>query len=147
MVTKLNNDSSMGQYYNMCVIPRKVFQKMLNYIWWLSFQTCRVIMANYHTRLESKFCMYPCSAGGQKSVFKSTISWIFGLICSNYWNSTQFVRLITRRKKKRIYDCKYMKTIYVTQLRSSSENKTWKISRPVQDFNPWPLQYRHSALR
>ena len=79
MAVMLNNDSSMRQYNNMCVIPRKLFQKMLNYIWWLYFQTCKFIMANYHTRFESKFYMYPCSAGGQKSVFKSTVSWIF------YW--------------------------------------------------------------
>ena len=58
--------------------------------------------------------------------------YFIGLICSNYWNSTQFVRLITRRKKKRIYDCKYMKTIYVTQLRSSSENRPEKYSGPYR---------------
>ena len=79
MAVMFNNDSSMRQYNNMCVIPRKLFQKMLNSIWWLYFQTRKVIMANYNTRFESKFYIYPCSAGGQKSVFKSTVSWIF------YW--------------------------------------------------------------
>ena len=29
---------------------------------------------------------------------------------------------------------------------SSSENKAWKKSRPVWDFDSWPLQYRCSAL-
>ena len=28
--------------------------------------------------------------------------YFIGLICSNYWNSTQCVRLITRRKKSRL---------------------------------------------
>ena len=29
---------------------------------------------------------------------------------------------------------------------SSNENKAWKKFRPVRDLNPWPLQYRCSAL-
>ena len=35
-----------------------------------------------------------------------------------------------------------MKAIYL----SSGENKVWKKFRPVQDLNPWPLQYQCSAL-
>ena len=86
MAVMLNNGSSMRQYNNMCVIPRKLFQKMLNYIWWLYFQTCKVIMANYHTRSESKFYIYPCSAGGQK-VFLSPPyhEYFIGLICLIIW--------------------------------------------------------------
>ena len=49
LVENLNNDFSMGQYDSMRVILRKLFQKMLNYILWLYFKTCKVIMANYHT--------------------------------------------------------------------------------------------------
>ena len=49
LVENLNNDFSMGQYDSMRVILRKLFQKMLNYILWLYFETCKVIMANYHT--------------------------------------------------------------------------------------------------
>ena len=29
---------------------------------------------------------------------------------------------------------------------SSSKNKAWKRFRPVRDLNPWPVQYRCSAL-
>ena len=49
LVENLNNDFSMGQYDSMRVILRKLFQKMLNYLMWLYFGTCKVIMANYHT--------------------------------------------------------------------------------------------------
>ena len=30
--------------------------------------------------------------------------------------------------------------------RTSSEKKAWKKFRPIQDLNPWPLQYQCSAL-
>ena len=99
MVAKLNNDSSMVRYDSMCVIPRKLFQKMLNYIWWLYFQTWKAITANYHTRFESKFCTP--AALEDKKVFLSPQyhEYFIGLIRSNYGSSTQFGRFITRRKK------------------------------------------------
>ena len=40
-----------------------------------------------------------------------------------------------QEERKRIHECKYMKIVYVTQLRSSSEKKE-KILMPVRDFNP-----------
>ena len=40
-----------------------------------------------------------------------------------------------QEERKRINECKYMKIVYVTQLRSSSEKKE-KILVPVRDFNP-----------
>ena len=94
----------MGRYDIMCMIPRKLFQKMLNFVWWFYFQTFKIIMVNYHTRFESKFCMYPCSAGGKRVLLIPQYHEYFvGLICSNFENSAQFLRLTTRRKKTFAY--------------------------------------------
>ena len=51
LVANLNIDFLIGRYNNtnMHVIPRKLFQKMLRYIWWLYFEKRKVIVANYHT--------------------------------------------------------------------------------------------------
>ena len=104
IIAKLNNDSSMGRHDIMCVIPRKLFQKMLNFVWWFYFQTFKIIMVNYHTRFESKFRMYSCSAGGKRVLLIPQYHEYFvGLICSNFENSAQFLRLTTRRKKTCAY--------------------------------------------
>ena len=51
LVANLNNDFLISRYddTNMHVIPRKLFQKTLHYMWWLYFETRKVIVANYHT--------------------------------------------------------------------------------------------------
>ena len=47
MVAKLNNDSSMDRYDNMCVIPRKLLQKMLKLYKVIVFSD----MKGYHGQL------------------------------------------------------------------------------------------------
>ena len=62
LVENLNKDFSMGQYDSMRMILRKLFQKMLNYILWLYFETCKVIMAIIIPSAPKKkncfYCMY-----------------------------------------------------------------------------------------
>ena len=129
LVANLNIDFLIGRYNNtnMHVIPRKLFQKMLRYIWWLYFEKRKVIVANYHT----------FSVEGEK-VFLLHVSWIFcwlktyAYMTVKIWKSYNYVSKSWRKEygsDPRSYE-HYL---------SGSEWKACKQFRPVRDLITYDL--------